>query len=319
MPIKSFVYTPILPIVAGLSASVASAVITIPTVPVGSPGNAPDPLTPGIYGSVAYTYNIGATEVTNAQYTAFLNAVSATDTNYLYDTRMAQSSFGGITRSGSPGSYTYATISGRANNPVNFVSFWDSTRFANWMHNGQPTGAQNASTTEGGAYTLTPAGIGNNTVTRNASWQWAVTSHNEWYKAAYYQPANQGGDADNYWRFPTSSNSVPTTAEVNYNNPNGNITAVGSFAANFYGTFDMGGNLWEWNETIVNGGISYRAVRGGSFGDGSGVASGDITHIGTPSDGGDSVGFRLVQIPAPSAAALLAIGAIATTGKRRRR
>ncbi len=43
--------------------------------------------------------------------------------------------------------------------PVNFVSFWDGLRFANWLHNGQPTGAQGNSTTEDGAYTLTAGGI----------------------------------------------------------------------------------------------------------------------------------------------------------------
>ncbi len=48
--------------------SVASAV-TIPTVPVGNAGNAAD--TTG-YGAVTYDYRIGTTEVTNAQYVAFL-------------------------------------------------------------------------------------------------------------------------------------------------------------------------------------------------------------------------------------------------------
>ncbi len=45
----------------------ASAVV-IPTVPIGHAGNAADPATGGLYGSVAYSYNIGTTEVTNAQY-----------------------------------------------------------------------------------------------------------------------------------------------------------------------------------------------------------------------------------------------------------
>ena len=53
--------------------------ITIPTVPVGNAGNMADPadgdsVTAGIqhYGAVAYNYRIGTTEVTNAQYAAFL-------------------------------------------------------------------------------------------------------------------------------------------------------------------------------------------------------------------------------------------------------
>jgi len=224
--------------VTGLGASIASAQITIPTVPVGNPGNAADPFTGNLYGSVAYSYNIGQSEVTNAQYAAFLNAKAATDTYALYSADMA-GSFGGITRLGLAGLYTYVTVSGRENNPVNYVSFWDSTRFANWLHNGQGSG-----NTEAGAYTLTPGGISANTITRNAGWQWAVASENEWYKAAYHQPASAGGDVDNYWLYPTQSNTI-TTAQANYVDSGiGNTTPAGSFAANFYGAFDMGGNLW---------------------------------------------------------------------------
>ncbi len=50
--------------------------------------------------------------------------------------------------------------------PVNFVDFYDSLRFANWLHNGQPTGAQNNTTTEGGSYTITAAGIATNSIAR---------------------------------------------------------------------------------------------------------------------------------------------------------
>ncbi|MCS6897413.1 MAG: formylglycine-generating enzyme family protein, partial [Nitrospira sp.] len=53
--------------------SAEGAVIRFDTVVVGNPGNLPDPLT-GL-GAVAYSYHITATEVTNAQYAAFLNAV----------------------------------------------------------------------------------------------------------------------------------------------------------------------------------------------------------------------------------------------------
>lgn len=193
--------------ISGLGASIASA--SVITFPIGNPGNTADPTTG--FGSVAYTYNIAANEVTNSQYVAFLNAVAATDANSLYNTGMA-GFHGGITRSGAPGSYSYATVSGRENNPVNYVSFWDATRFANWLHNGQPTGAQTNSTTEDGAYSLTPDGIEANTITRNAGWQWAVTSEDEWYKAAFHQPAAFGGDSDDYWLYPTSSNLAPTTA-----------------------------------------------------------------------------------------------------------
>ncbi|MFM9957262.1 MAG: SUMF1/EgtB/PvdO family nonheme iron enzyme [Phycisphaerales bacterium] len=250
-----------------LGHSVAWGQIIIPTVNIGSPGNAADPLvmndgTSG-YGAVGYAYQIGTTEVTNAQYAAFLNAVAASDPNDLYNPSMA-GAFGGIVRSGTPGSYVYTTISGRANHPVNFVSFWDACRFANWLHNCQPLGPQNSITTEDGAYAI-PAG-GGLPGDRNANWRWAVPTENEWYKAAHHQPFSQGGDADNFWLFPTSSNTQPTEAQANYSNNLPDATPVGTYPANFYGTRDMAGNVAEWTEARGVGGSSdARYHRGGSF------------------------------------------------------
>ena len=73
-----------------LSASVVCcAAITIDTVPVGNLGNANDAATGGLYGGVAYNYQIDKYDVTVGQYTAFLNAVAATDTYGLYNPVMA--------------------------------------------------------------------------------------------------------------------------------------------------------------------------------------------------------------------------------------
>ncbi|MEX2112933.1 MAG: SUMF1/EgtB/PvdO family nonheme iron enzyme, partial [Pirellulales bacterium] len=123
--------------------------VTIPTVPVGNAGNAADTEvmttdnTSG-YGSVAYNYRIGTTEVTVSQYTEFLNAVAATDTFDLFDQAMTDDlNMGGIARTGSSGNYSYSVI-GSPNRPVAYVDWGDAARFANWLHNGQPAGAQNA-------------------------------------------------------------------------------------------------------------------------------------------------------------------------------
>jgi len=290
--------------VTGLAVSTASAAIIIPTVPIGDAGNAAPS---NAYGSVAYTYNIGTTEVTNTQYAAFLNAKAATDTFSLYNTNMA-GSLGGITRSGSAGSYTYSTISGRENNPVNWVSFWDATRFANWLHNGQGSGD-----TETGAYTLTSGGISANTITRNADWKWAVTSENEWYKAAYYQPASAGGDSDNYWSYPTSSNTI-TTTQANYNNVIGNTTPVGSYAPNFYGTFDMGGNVMEWTEGVFS--TTHRNMRGGHYIQNI-LATGAGRTIVIHTAENSNYGFRVAELPAPGSLALLGLGGLLAARRRR--
>ena len=160
----------------------ALAAITMDTVAVGNLGNAADSTG---YGEVGYSYSIGKYEVTAGQYTAFLNAVAATDTHGLYDVNMT-STFGcQIQRTGSSGSYSYSVDPAYANRPVNYVSFWSACRFANWLDNCQG----GSGTTEYGTSTMAAAGEANNTITRNAGTTWAVTSVDEWYKAAYLRAA----------------------------------------------------------------------------------------------------------------------------------
>jgi sulfatase modifying factor 1 len=119
-------------------ASVVQATVTFDWATVGNPGNEGEVQSQGTFGAVAHTYNISKTEVTNAQYTDFLNAVADTDTNALYSTLMDSSTRGGITRTGSSGSYTYAVKSDSignspggtdytyGNKPVVYVSFFDA-------------------------------------------------------------------------------------------------------------------------------------------------------------------------------------------------
>ena len=117
----------------------------MPFVTVGNPSNAADTEVMGDgttgYGAVAYVYNIGKFEVTAGQYTEFLNAVAADDTYSLYNTSMWLSTSGcKIERSGSSGSYTYSVAADRADRPVDYVSWGDAARFANWLTNSMPTG-----------------------------------------------------------------------------------------------------------------------------------------------------------------------------------
>ncbi len=186
------------------------------------------------YGSVGYNYNIGKYEVTAGQYTEFLNAVAVTDTYGLYNTYMdtVNDSYGcKIKRSGASGSYTYSVASDWANRPVNYVSWGDSARFANWLHNGQPTGVQGLATTEDGAYYLNGATTDAQlmAVNREADWRWAITSENEWYKAAYYKG---GSTSAGYWDYPTSSDTAPGNdmADAFGNNANSTTTLAMALA-----------------------------------------------------------------------------------------
>ena len=317
-------------IVAILAASfVGSAqAVTISTVPVGDPGNAADSTTG--FGAVNYVYQIGKYDVTASQYAAFLNAVAATDTYDLYNSFMA-SDFPtvGISRSGSSGSYSYSVI-GNGNVPIFDVTWGSSARFANWLHNGQPTGPEGPGTTETGAYTLNGATstAALMAVTRNAGSLWFIPTEDEWYKSAYYKG---GGLNAGYWLFPTQNNSTPSnvlsatgTNNANFYNPprftdpTNYLTSVGAFAASPgpYGTFDQGGDLFQWNETAVTG--SSRGVRGGSY---NGTALGLRSSYGlddVPTDEFFDLGFRVASVPEPSSVILLFIGIVALAIARRR-
>lgn len=303
--------------------SVLFATTIIPMVHIGNVGNAPDARvrddgTSG-YGGINYDYSIGKYEVTAGQYTDFLNAIAKTDPYQVYNTSQADAQYGcGIFRSGSSGNYSYSVDPAFVSRPVTYVSFFDASRFANWLHNGQPVGEQNGGTTEDGAYTLTPDGISSNTVTRNTGARWAVASENEWYKAAYHQPAQQGGDTDDYWLYPTSSNTI-THADANYDYQIGATVDVGSYAPNSYGAYDMAGNVDEWCDTIIPQLNYARCLEGGMFANGDVVLSAFYrSPDGYASNETYFSGFRIVQIPGPASFSLLAAGgAFALIGRRR--
>ncbi|GEM_PF-6067418 len=234
--------------------------VTIDTVIVGDPGNAPDTryYTPG-YGSVGYSYRIGKYEITAGQYCAFLNAkASVSDVHGLYNPWMADpiGALGcNIRRDGSPGSYTYSVPSDWTDRPVNYVSIMDAFRFANWLHNGQGDGD-----TESGVYDMS-SGLPQ----CSTGWKWAIASRDEWHKAAFYK----GGETNaGYWDYATQSDIAPSNRLLPAdpgNNANyyasdytiGGIyyrTNVGEFenSKSAYGAFDLASNVWEMNDSIAD-------------------------------------------------------------------
>ena len=278
---------------------------------VGDPGNACEVQPPRYcFGAVGDTYNIGTYEVTNAQYAEFLNAKAAADPLQLYSPLMGNPgcgpnifNCGGITRTGSSGSYTYSAIEGRENWPVNHVSFWDAARFANWLNNGQGSGD-----TETGAYTLlggTPIPSNGQTVERNLGAEIFLPNEDEWYKAAYYHPSSAsyfdypaGSDAQTACVAPTATPNSANCLQSQTEQPR-SPAPVGSYtgSASPYGTFDQGGNIYEWTDTINRTDASSRQVRGGSFMTIYFVVGAAVRQAFGASSSGGSLGFRVAMIP----------------------
>ncbi|MCE5341311.1 MAG: SUMF1/EgtB/PvdO family nonheme iron enzyme [Planctomycetaceae bacterium] len=333
-------YLTVLFVVAVLGSGIVRAEF-MDFVAVGDAGNVADTrLVRGAYtfGAVNYDYGIGTYEVTNAQYATFLNSVAADDIYGLYNENMGSSSYayrGGITRSGSAGSYTYSTISGRENMPVNWVSWVSTARFANWMNNGMQN---DASTTEYGAYDdpfLEPA-------THNANAKYWIPTADEFYKAAYYKG---GGTDAGYWIYPTQSDSTPVggpdgasypaTNRINYQADNydfgegydqGDLVAVGNYSlsSSAYGAFDMGGNVFEWNEGYALGGYpdTYRWRNGGNFLQNSASeVSYDSLSVAIAANGQRVTGFRIAcdptMVPEPTTICLMSAGLIGLLRKRK--
>ncbi len=333
--------------------------VTIETVPVGNPGNAADmrynlDQRPEGFGRVDYAYDIGKYEVTAGQYCEFLNSVAAADPYDLFDSAMDSDSWGcQITRHGINGNYYYdfsggtveapgSTAANWDNRPVNFVSWGDAVRFCNWLHNGRPTGIltgdpiQDSGLTEDGSYALYGANSNESlmAITRKIGATWVIPTEDEWYKAAYHK---NDGVTGNYYEYPTSSDSVPSNDLTTPDSGNNATFYAGDFTIGNpywrtevgehensnspYGTFDQGGNIWEWNESAGTDVYSlYRGTRGGSSSFASKYLRASFRGSLFPIDQNKRsvTGFRVAYIPEPSSTTFLICGLVSLIWWRRR-
>jgi formylglycine-generating enzyme len=311
----------------------SSHAVTIDWVTAGDPGNTAD--TTG-YGAVAYSFQIMKFEFTNQQYSDFLNAVDpdGTNPNSVYNANMGTNPRGGISfNSPLAAGVKYAVRTDMGDKPVNYVSWFDAARVSNWLHSGtQSYGSTDSSATapqNTGAYTVGTATDGNG-VAKNSGALFYIPTENEWYKAAYYK----GGSTNaGYWAYATQSDTDPTAVTAgptgigsagsagnfanfnsvaDWNGEDGNVTTVGTNGGpSFYGTFDMGCNLWELND-LDGTASSSRGRRGGRwyYSSASDLSSSTHNTVGTDISVHDG-GFRLaspVPVPEPSTVALAAIG-----------
>src|SRR5690606_13990190 len=109
-----------------------------------------------------------------------------------------------------------------------------------------------------------------------------------------------------YFDYPTGTNAVPGCVLPGADTgnsancwPNGALTDVGAYglSGSPYGTFDQGGNVWEWNETIVG---SNRGFRGGGWYGGASYLAASVWGVAGPGFEDSGVGFRVASlVPEP--------------------
>ena len=263
---------------------------TIDFVNIGNAGNAAD--TTG-YGAVPYEYRVGTYEITQDA----------------------------ITKATASGMSNVTAGAWSGNQPAATISWYEAAAFVNFL---------NTSSGKTAAYNLTFSGswsmalwsseqawtAGGTNLYRNKDAFYFLPSENEWYKAAYYNPA--GSD---YFLYPTASSSVPTAVASGtnagtavYNNA-ASVPAIVESAGGLspYGTMGQGGNVFEWNESAFDGSNSSssesRAFRGGRWSSSGVNLRSSVRLDGVPAGELDSVGFRVASVPEPSTYVLVLMGA----------
>ena len=250
--------------------------ISMDFVTIGNAGNAADTQvmwdgTTG-YGAVSSNYRIGKYEVTAAQWQTINTAA-------------------GI---GNPGTWS-------GNQPVaSSISWYHAAQFCNYLTSGNKYS---------GAYQFDQIGnfLG---IDRAASIStygttYVIPTEDEWYKAAYFKP-----NASGYSLYANGTNTAPIAGvQSNYLNVIGAPWDITNGTQEQNGTFDMMGNVGEWNETLFYG--YSRGIRGGSYSYGgiSYIWSSDRSSF-DPYYGVDDVGFRVASVPEPATLFLLTLGGL---------
>jgi len=277
-----------------------STSVTLDFTTIDSPGNAAD--TTG-YGSVAHDYRIMTYELTTDQY----NTVAAATT------------------------LPNAAAPWTGNQPAAGIKYSEAASFANWLTSGDVTQ---------GAYTISAQ----STVTIDRAGAIAtygygnvfvIPTDDEWYKAAFYDSAN-----DVYFDYGTGSDTTPTPTTGSTNadeavyrilqvfpsEPLGPAEVNNAGGVSAYGTMAQSGNIAEYIEQIATD--TKPRHRGGHYSDGAdtnlsstGLRGSNSSDFSTPS----TVGLRMVLltaepggvlIPEPGAASLLAVGATLLLARR---
>jgi sulfatase modifying factor 1 len=277
--------------------------ISIDFVTIGNPGNPgdtridypysyPNSAVPYGCGSVDYTYRIGKYEVTNAQWYDFVTAAGAPTGN-------------------DSDAYDQSAYFTGGNVPANNVSWYEAAQFCNYLTSGDKSqGAYQFSgdNANPGGF----EGIDRDSAVSTYGIIYVLPTEDEWYKAAYYT-------GNGYSTYANGTDTAPIKGDdTNHDNAIGHPWNVGDGTMEQNGTFDMMGNVFEWNASLIT--RSSRGVRGGSYTD----ASHTGWYIGSSRQGESNpynefrdVGFRVASVPEPCSLLLLSLGGLMLMRRRR--
>lgn len=235
---------------------------------IGSPGYG----APGSLGYVDYSYRIGQTEVSVAQFLA--SGISTTSTN------------GSPLRWGSAGSGM----------PAVYMNWHEAAMYCNFLTTGS---------TNSGAYTVSGGvvtGVDRAGAIAAYGTAYVLPTEDEWYKAAYFT-----GSGFSLYANGTGIASIDEIDAVYGRDASAGPWTAGSGTSEQNGTFNMMGNVWEWLETAEDGTLDFdpaeRVVfRGGDFFQGGDLLASSTN--GVPellSSAYFNTGLRVVEIiPEPA-------------------
>jgi formylglycine-generating enzyme required for sulfatase activity len=187
-----------------------------------------------------------------------------------------------------PGTAPSSTYGVGDNYPMYYVSWYDAVNYCNALSLSE--GLTPAYTVSGTTVTLNQGASGYRLPTE-AEWEYAC-------RAGTTTPFSTGNnittDQANYdGDYPYNGNAAGIDR--------GTTTAVGTFAANAWGLYDMHGNVWEWcwdwYGSYASGAVSgsSRVARGGSWYSLAQYLRSAYRNYYSPSNRGSNVGFRLVR------------------------
>lgn len=285
-------------------------------VEIGDPGNASDVTA----GAVDYVYNIGKFEISRSM------VEKANDE-------------GGLEITLDP--MEFVTGGPRSEMPATGVRWGEAARFANWLNTSQGFPVAYKFGTQPGdeGYDATAIsepwvdgdfGFDSTNPLRNSQARYFLPSRDEWYKAAYYDPAANDGEGG-YWEFPNGSDTAPmavasgtepNTAVYLQDHEQGPADIMQAGGLSPFGVMGFGGNVWEWDSdfVLVNDNVSFTGdERGGSWSKGSSDSYSLSSRCceGFFPESAHLVGFRVASIPEPNSNALLVFAVLGLVITRR--